>query len=47
MRRVGVGGDQRVRGRSEKKKIIKKKIKKQYCKKMNSGIEIIVGVFLR
>jgi len=29
------------------KKKIKKKIKKQYFKKMKSGIEIIVGVFLR
>jgi hypothetical protein len=31
----------------KKKKIIKKKIKKQYFKKMKSVIEIIVGVFLR
>jgi hypothetical protein len=44
---LGVGGDRRVRGRSEKKIKIKKKIKKQYLKKMKSGIEIIVGVFLR
>jgi hypothetical protein len=31
----------------KKNKEIKKKIKKQYFKKMKSGIEIIVEVFLR
>jgi hypothetical protein len=31
----------------KKKKKIKKNIKKQYFKKMKSGIEIIVRVFLR
>jgi malate/lactate dehydrogenase len=44
---LGLGESGEWEGEVKKNKEIKKKIKKQYFKKMKSGIEIIVEVFLR